>query len=119
MTRGSVGLIASACFFFLHLKHKLDLEVLHALAGRVDQIDQHVRHFDIGRRFRRRHLRVHVLAVMSQEKEPGRPATDDGKDRDRGDDQFELAPGRDDFRNFRGAIRLIIVCHRPPGPVWK
>src|SRR5882724_1065320 len=76
--------------FFLHLKHKLDLEVLHALAGRVDQIDQHVRHFDIGRRFRRRHLRVHVLAVMSQEKEPGRPATDDGKDRDRGDDQFEL-----------------------------
>src|SRR6266849_9137899 len=35
----------------LDLEHDLDLEILHALAGRTAQIDQHVRHLEEYRRF--------------------------------------------------------------------
>ena len=53
---------------FLDLEHDLDLEILHALAGRADQVDHHVRHFDESRRLRRRRLGVHLLAVMPRKK---------------------------------------------------
>jgi hypothetical protein len=57
---------------------------------------------------------VHFLAVMTEEKEPGRSAAaDDGKEPDRGDDQLELAFRRGGWR-FRAALRLFIVCHRQP-----
>ena len=59
-------------------------------------------------------LGVHFLAVVMEEKEPGRgAAADDGKRADRGDDQLELAFGRGD-RSFRAALRLFVVCHRLP-----
>src|SRR5712671_7007119 len=56
----------------LDLEHDLDLEILHALAGRTAEVDQHVRHLEKHRRFCRRRLGVHVLAVVTEEQEPGR-----------------------------------------------
>src|ERR1700738_4429865 len=60
--------------FLFDLEHDLGLEILHALAGRADQIDQHFRHLDEDRRLHhhRRRLRVHFFGVAAKEHEPGR-----------------------------------------------
>src|SRR5450631_239554 len=99
---------------FLDLEHHLDLEILHALAGAADQIDQQVRHVDENRRFRRRRrLGMRFLAVTAKEEEPGRAAADDGEHRDRGDDQLELALRRRSLGGFRRAFCWFFICHRP------
>src|SRR6266568_3358549 len=49
----------------LDLEHDLDLEILHALARRTAQVDQHVRHLEECRRFRRRCVGVHLVAGMA------------------------------------------------------
>jgi hypothetical protein len=80
---------------FLDLDHDLGLEILHALAGRADQVDQHFRHLDEDRRLdRRRRLRVHFLAVAAKEHVPGRRTEPEDADHGhRCDDQLELALG--------------------------
>src|ERR1700733_1127213 len=107
----SLGLL-----LFLDLEDDLGLEILHPLSGEPDQVHQHVRHFDIGQRLRRRRLRVcgpmSFLAVTSQEKEPGRPAARDGEHGNHSDDQLEFAFGRR-RRSFCCAF-LLVVRHRPP-----
>src|ERR1700730_15770762 len=80
--------------FLFDLKHDLGLEVLHALAGRADQVDQHFRHVDENRRLRRSRLGVHLFAMASEEHEPGhRTAADNDEQAHRGDDDLELALG--------------------------
>src|SRR6478672_8807965 len=50
----------------LDLEHDLDLEILHALAGRTAEVDQHVRHLEECRRFCRRCVGVHFVAGMTE-----------------------------------------------------
>src|SRR6266404_4180600 len=102
----------------LDLEHELDLEILHALAGRSAQVDQHVRHLEEYRRFRRRCVGVHLVAGMTEEQKPGRRDDDHHEQHGRSrDHQLELALRRRDFRSIRGvAVCLFVVCHRPaPG----
>src|SRR5580692_2159893 len=97
---------------FLDLEHQLELEVLHALAGRAGQIDQHVRHFDEGRRLRRRRFGVHFrFVVMAEEQEPGRSTSaEDGEHADHDDHQLEFALGYGEAAcGFRCAVRLFVV----------
>src|SRR5216684_1792818 len=102
----------------LDLEHDLDLEILHALAGRTAQVNQDVRHLEECRRFCRRCVGVHLVAGMTEEQKPGRRDDDHHEHHGRGrDHQLELALWRRDFRSFRrAAVRLFVVCHRPaPG----
>src|SRR2546429_5646279 len=57
----------------LDLEHDLDLEILHALAGRPAQVDQHVRHLEEYRRFRPPRLRLQPVAWLADEPETSRP----------------------------------------------
>src|SRR5712672_1213291 len=100
--------------FLFDLEHDPGLEILHALAGRTDQIDQHFRHVDEDRRLRRRfHVRVRFFTVTAKEHEPGHSAAaEDDEQTHRGDDQLELALGSD--VGFRRAFCLIGVRHRLP-----
>src|SRR5687768_2881277 len=105
---------------FLDLEHDLDLEVLHALAGGADQIDHHVRHFDKGRRLRRRRLGVLLLAVAAHQEEPARAGAKDGDEPDCGNDQLELALFcRGDFRAFGRAALCLVVRHCPARSNWE
>src|SRR6266852_4140731 len=109
------GLDRLDLLLFLDLEHDLHFQILHAFAGGADQVDQHVRHLDEGRRFRHHHLGMLLLVVMAEEKKPGRgAAADDGERADDDDDEFELALGRG---GGLGAIRrsavLFILSHGP------
>ena len=59
---------------------------------------------------------VHLLAVMTEEKEPGRAAADDGEHADRGDDQLEFALWRGGAASAAppSACSLSAIA-RPPG----
>src|SRR6266849_2361382 len=102
----------------LDLEHDLDLEILHALAGRTAEVDQHVRHLEEYRRFCRRGISVHLVAGMAEEQQPGRGNDDHHQQHGRGrDHQLELALGCRACHSLRGAtVCLLVVCHRPaPG----
>src|SRR3984893_15465325 len=86
---------------FPEFEHDLDLEVLHALAGRAGHIDQHLRHVDEDRRFRHRCGRMHLFGLVTEEKEPGGAAAEDHQHADRGDDQPRLALRRRDRKSTR------------------
>src|SRR5438552_1161824 len=77
--------------FFLDLEHDLDPEILHALAGRADQVDHHVGDFDKGRRLRRRRFGMHLLAVAAHEEEPAGAAAENRDKADQRNQQLQLA----------------------------
>src|SRR5882757_5684621 len=109
------GLDRLDVLLFLDLEHDLHLQVLHALAGRADQVDQHVRHLDKGRRLRRRRFGMLLFVVMAEEKKPGRSADpEETEQADGRDDVFELALGGG---CGRGAVRrsafLFVLSHGP------
>src|SRR3954451_19634037 len=97
-------------FLFPDLEHDLHLEILDALARRADQVDQHLRHVDEDRRFRRRGLGAHLLAVSAEEKEPGRASAAAGQQQRRGsdDDQFLFVFFRRGSR-FSAVFLVVIV----------
>src|SRR5258707_9278405 len=99
----------------LDLKHDLDLEILHALAGRTAQIDQHVGHLEEYRRLCRRGVGVHLVAV-AKEQEPARHRAADHQQHGPGrDHQLEPALWRPDLRRrFRHvAVHPFVFSHRP------
>ena len=98
---------------FLDLEHDLDLEILHALAGGADQVDHHVRHFDKGRRLRRRRLGMHLLAMAAHEEEPAGASAEDGDEPEHGDDQLELALFGRQLCAIGRTFRLFVVRHCP------
>src|SRR6476646_6234451 len=99
---------------FLQLQHDLELEILHALAGRAGEVDHDVGHVDEGRRLRRRRrLGVMLVVAMTEEEEPGRgTAAEDSEQTDGHDDELELVLRRSGFRAFGGCAAFrFIVCH--------
>src|SRR5882672_8548642 len=70
---------------FPDLEHDLDLEVLHALAGRTDHVDQHLRHVDEHRFRHHGRRRMHLFSLMTREKEPGGAAAEKHQHAHRGD----------------------------------
>src|SRR6266436_5396086 len=110
------GLDRLDLLLFLDLEHDLHFQILHTLARRTDQVDQHVRHFNERRRLYRRRLGVFLLVVMAEEKKPARgAAAKHGQRADHDDDEFELALGRGDCLGTisRSAFRLIVLSHGP------
>src|SRR5580704_12309841 len=98
----------------LQLEHHLHLQILHALAGGTDQVDQHVRHFDKGRRLGRRGFgMVLVAAGVAEEQEIGRGASAEDCERaDDDDDEFQLALGSSGRAVIRSCgFRLFILGH--------
>src|SRR5438552_12208280 len=71
------GLDRLDLLLFLDLEHDLDLEILHALAGQADQIDEDFRHVDIDRRLRCGGFRILVVAMALGHQEPTAEAAAD------------------------------------------
>src|ERR1041385_6563389 len=99
---------------FLELEHDLHFQVLGALAGRADEVDQHLGHIEEDRRLCRR-LGTQLLAMAAEKEEPaGAAATREQQDGSRDHDQLLLAFLRRGGL-LRGALfRLIALCHAGP-----
>src|SRR5205823_1161173 len=97
----------------LDLEHDLHAEILHPLAGGPDQVDHHIRHFDKGRRLRRRRFGVLLLAMAAHQEEPAGAGAEDGDEPGDRNDQLELTLFRRCGFCAVCAFRLLALSHCP------